>query len=132
MGSPCGLPRYKQPTLGSFLELRSGLEGSLRQAGDNLTPGAPAKGTGGRDLPAKAKEATKGRFGVGARRGGRIRRAECVPGPMDAFVERKSATGSQREATLTVHRKEQRKKSWNREGSPKEGPKGRKPEEEEQ
>ena len=126
------MPHYYTTTLGSFFELRSGLEGSLRQAGDYRTPGAPAKGTGGRDLSARAKEATKGRVGVGARRGGRIRRAECVPGPMDAFVERKSATGDQREATQTVHRKEQRKKSLEKEGSPKEGPKGSKSEEEEQ
>ena len=102
LGSPCGLPKYKQPTLGSFLELRSGLEGSLRQAGDYRTPGAPAKGTGGRDLSARAKEATKGRVGEGVRRGGRIRGAKCVPGPMDAFVERKAVPQDQREDRKSV------------------------------
>ena len=132
MGSPCGLPKYKQPILGSFLELRSGLEGSLRQAGDNKTPGAPAKGTGGRDLSARAKEATKGRVGEGVRRGGRICGAKCVPGPMDAFVERKTAPQDLREATLTEHRKRQRKKSLEKEGSPEEGSEGSKLEEEEQ
>ena len=132
LGSPCGPAKYKQPTLGSFFELRSGLEGSLRQAGDYRTPGAPAKGTGGRDLSARAKEATKGRVGEGARRGGRICGAKCVPGPMDAFVERKTVPQDLREATLTEHRKRQRKKSLDKEGSPEEGAEGRSIKEEEQ
>ena len=130
MGSPCGPARYKQPTLGSFFELRSGLQGSLRQAGDKRTSGTPTKGTGGRDLPAKAKEATKGRFGVGARKEGRIRKAGDVPGPMDKFVEKRAATRDQREAPLTVPRKEKRKKSWDKEGRSREGPEGGKSEEE--
>ena len=132
MGSPCGLPRFKQPTLGSFLELRGGLEGSLRQAGDHRTSGAPAKGTGGRDLSARVKVTTKGRVGEGARRGGRICGAKCVPGPMDAFVERKTVPQDLREATLTEHRKRQRKKSLDKEGSPEEGAEGRSIKEEEQ
>ena len=131
MGSPCGLPKFKQPTLGSFLELRSGLEGSLRQAGAHKTSGAPAKGTGGRDLSGKVKVTTKGRIGEGARKGGRICGAKCVPGPMDAFVERKAVPQDQREASLTEHRKRQRKKCLDKDGDPEEGAEGSSPKEEE-
>ena len=109
MGSPCGPAKYKQPTLGSFIEMRSGLQGSQRQAGDKTPSKAPAMGTGGRDLPAQAKTATKGRIGEGARRGGRIRKVGGVPGPMDQFVERTAAHQVQREATDTAVRKEKRK-----------------------
>ena len=112
--------------------MRSGLQGSQRQAGDKTTSEPPAKGTGGRDLSAQDKTATKGRFGEGARREGRIRKAGSVPGPMDYFVERKAATKAQREATQTDSRKEKRQKSCDREGSSKEGPGGRKSEMEEE
>ena len=106
--------------------------GSLRQAGDNQPSETPAKGTGGRDLPAKAKEATKGRFGKGARKEERIRRAGGVPGPMDNYVERKAATETHREATKTVFRRENRRNSWDKEGNSREGPEGGKSETEEE
>ena len=112
--------------------MRSGLQGSQRHAGDKTTSKPPAMGTRGRDLPAQAKTATKGRFGEGARREGRIRKAGGVPGPMYNFVDRKAAPNAQREATQTDSRKEKRQKSCDKEGSSKEGPKGRKSEMEEE
>ena len=89
-------------------------------------------GTGGRDLPVQAKTATKGRIGEGARRGGRIRRAGGVPGPMDYFVERTAAHEAQREATETAVRKEKRQKGSTKEGGTREGPGGRKEDKEEE
>ena len=130
MGSPCGPAKYKQPTLRSFIEMRNGLQGSQRQAGDKTTSKPPAKGTGGRDLPAQAKTATKGRIGEGARRGGRIRKVGGVPGPMDQFVEKIAAHEAPKEATDTRPRREKRQKGWEKEGGTREGPGGCKEEKE--
>ena len=83
-------------------------------------------------IKVKVKVTTKGRIGEGARKGGRICGAKCVPGPMDAFVERKAVPQDQREASLTEHRKRQRKKCLDKGGGIEEGSEGSSPEEEEQ
>ena len=82
LGSPCGLGRMKQPTLRSFLEKRSWLEGSLRQAVGDLPFNTTAGVTGGRDLLTQPNIGTKGRFGDSKSRQG------MRTGPVDNFVER--------------------------------------------
>lgn len=98
LGSPGGPKRLIQPTLGTFMWKRSGLEGSLRQQKEEKPSTFLSLGTGGRDLKAQPNTGTKGRIGE-KRKGGRIWGPSSGLGPMDKYLERENRTLSSKDVT---------------------------------
>ena len=101
LGSPGGPKRPKtliQPTLGTFMGKRSGLEGSLRQQEEETPSNSLSLGTGGRDLKAQPNKGTKGRIGD-KRKGGRIWGPSSGPGPMDQYLRKENRTLPSEDAT---------------------------------